>query len=578
MIKAKHKVRVPPITRVHNLYRLRFTVNEINKLSPATAISFERSLTEYQLSKFSKLHARDRQGRRSRDHLAVCTYLGLLNRKLIHNEFYYSVTPLGQLLTDYDFREECPKDLSENVVFTLALTRLKYTNAHYEHPMFEAFRYRPITIILHALNLFPMRIEQIYFLLGSIKNEEELFSSKGKRLFQFLFDPEYRTLHGEQKFCKKAGLTKDDIKELDRSVKPLLTWCQQLGLINEDQNSIYQILDRGKTVLEFSKKYFPIWFNDLGSQAKKKAALLLLLIACHIEHKKINQEFLNSTLQLEEELSLEKITNRNLLKTLSKKYSIFNSTGYDFGRDCQLAFDFYVDVPPINQDAVSRYFEKGKSLLGLAVTMEDVSKHPFYELKDLLQTSTDEIELSRVSQLLNIVMPRRELFQVSFEHESCIALRLLRFNANKYQRQFEELVSPTLQNTAKNNPDLLVVNDVAYLVECKSKEEWNENLSFTKEVRREIVNYQDYCEGVNSNCALLLVESEFVKDNFYLQLLDTLKLKNRVVFCSYPYLLACAKDEDKRKRMKVVCDSPHLALPEHKILFEKYVQPKSEIF
>ena len=571
MKKALHTVRVPPITRVHNLYRLRFTVNEIRKIDPPTSVAFSESLTEYELSKYSRLKPRDRQGRRSRDHLAVCTYLGLLNRRSIQNEFHYSPTPLGEKLSRFEFRNECPKDIIESAVFTTALLKLRYTNAHYDHPEFNHLRYRPIVLILYALDLFPMRIEQLYFLLGSIRHEVELATPKGKRLFQFLLDPAFRSSDGGNVFAKKAGLSEEDVKELDRSIKPLLTWCEQVGLVLDDEHGAYHITDRGREVLRFAQSHHPIWFEDLGAHPEKKAALLLLLIAAKAKKKRFSQKFMNGILQASDELHLDHTTNGELIHWLSKKFgsrSAFLNAGNE---NSKFDFDFYSDIPPTSQDQVKEYFIQGIDELELDCTLESVSSMFFESLLSVLRNRSEEIELTRRSELQNIVMPRKEIFRVSFEYDSCIALRLLRFNAIKYQRQFEEMVSPSLKNTAEHNPDILVTNAIAYLVECKSKNEWHENVSFTKEVRREIVNYQDYCEGVNSNCALFLVESEFNKKDFYIQLEDTLKHKNKIVFCSYSFLLLCAKDEHTLRRFKKICDEPQSFHAREKILMNTFI-------
>ena len=134
MKQKRHTVRVPPVTRVHNLYRFRFTVNEIAALNdsgkPATSVSFEKSLTDYKLSKQSILKPRDRQGRRSRDHLATCTYLGLLNRQLVGNEYHYFPSPTGELLRTFNFKDECPKNIDENAIFiscTFKVQIIKYS-------------------------------------------------------------------------------------------------------------------------------------------------------------------------------------------------------------------------------------------------------------------------------------------------------------------------------------------------------------------------------------------------------------------------------------------------------------------
>jgi hypothetical protein len=74
------------------------------------------------------------------------------------------------------------------------------------------------------------------------------------------------------------------------------------------------------------------------------------------------------------------------------------------------------------------------------------------------------------------------------------------FKIQKYQAQLDEFFSDDKRwgKFAKNNPDLLLINDFLGLIECKSTKEWGETLSLRKAVHNEITNYNLFCEAVKT--------------------------------------------------------------------------------
>ena len=109
---------------------------------------------------------------------------------------------------------------------------------------------------------------------------------------------------------------------------------------------------------------------------------------------------------------------------------------------------------------------------------------------------------------------------------------------------------------SKNNPDILVTNDIAFLIECKSKEEWKEESSFNKRILGELKSYDDYAEEVKANCAILLVESEFEKAEFYSALIDELQRLKKILFVSYSYLLDSVQNKSLLQTFKRVAVNP----------------------
>ncbi len=557
MKSKKHAVRVPPITRVHNLYRFRFTVNEItalrNKQLPPTSVSFEKYLTDYQLSKYSTLKPRDRQGRRSRDHLATCTYLGLLDRRLQANEYFYFPTPLGNKLNKYNFREECPKDLDELTVFTAALLQFKLINGHYDDATFKKLRYRPFISILHALKICPLHLNQLYYFCGKIEKDVTIDRDLHFKILERVGNIRYQGENGIELFQKDFKLTEADIDEVNRSIRPWVTWATQIGLIWLDENLFCHSTQKGNILFEHFQNKLPLWFQDLGVEKIRKAVLLLLLKAASLENKRLSKEFINSQIEFEQ-AALLTTKNELLLDDIQNKFDIISK---DLSKlNVEIIFDFYNDVPPEYQYQIESAFNNYSKQLGITTSLSDLNLHSFETVKKIISDTPEEKEVRTLSQLYGFVPPRRELFRVDFEYYSCLTLRRLGFNADKYQGNLSELVRESLKNFVENNPDILVTNDIAFLIECKSKEEWKEESSFNKRILGELKSYDDYAEEVKANCAILLVESEFEKAEFYSALIDELQRLKKILFVSYSYLLDSVQNKSLLQTFKRVAVNP----------------------
>jgi hypothetical protein len=557
MKQKKHIVRVPSITRVHNLYRFRFTVNEIAELNilgqPATSVSFEKSLTDYKLSKQSTLKPRDRQGRRSRDHLTTCTHLGLLNRKLIGNEYHYFPSSIGALLKNFDFRDECPKNIEENAIFITALFRFKLTNTHYEDLQFARLRYRPIISILQAIKTTPLHLNQLYLFLGRITKDPVLDPKTFYKILAKVGNLQYHGIEGIQKFNNDFSLTPADIAEVNRSIRPLVTWAQQVGIIWIDDELYCHPTTKGNLLVDGLRNIKPVWFQDLGSDPVRKAVLLFLLQACQRKKKKLNLSFLESSISFQQG-TLTTPTNKTLLSDIQKRIHILTKNLNELS--CEIDFDLFYDVPYKYHQDVLMAFETAASNLGITTQLDSSTTWLLGSVKQLLINAPEEKELRNLSVLFGFEAPRKELFRVDFEYQSCLILRKLRFNANKYQGNLSELVSESLKNFAENNPDILISNDFAFLVECKSKAEWKPEESFNKRILEEISVYQQYAEEVAANSVIILVESDFVKESFHNALIDQLKKLNRVVWVNHSYLVQSISDARLLDTLKKVAREP----------------------
>lgn len=140
------------------------------------------------------------------------------------------------------------------------------------------------------------------------------------------------------------------------------------------------------------------------------------------------------------------------------------------------------------------------------------------------------------------------------------------FNADKYQGQLADAVRKALKNYAENNPDILVTNSISYLIECKSKEEWGDNLSFDKRVRGEFINCNDFAKEVKADSAIILVESNMIKSEFFEALKDELKNLDKIIFVSNSYLEKISKHRELLGYFKNIANNPSKYSVEQRIL------------
>jgi hypothetical protein len=79
-------------------------------------------------------------------------------------------------------------------------------------------------------------------------------------------------------------------------------------------------------------------------------------------------------------------------------------------------------------------------------------------------------------------------------------LRVLQFPANPYPDEFE---GETELPMATENPDIVVKNPIRVLVECKSRNEWDNVAKYDKRVGGAFYMYQGYAEEGTSKLPFL---------------------------------------------------------------------------
>lgn len=279
----------------------------------------------------------------------------------------------------------------------------------------------------------------------------------------------------------------------------------------------------------------------------------MLLQACSLEKKFLPKEFIASSIEFRQR-SFSVPSNKVLLQELQRNFNIL-SKDLSYLKN-EIDFDFYTDIPPGDQREIKEIYTEYAKQIGITTTLEKLNLSFYDRIKNIITETPEEKELRNLSQLYGFVPPRKELFRVQFEYYVCLLLRRLGFNADKYQGNLSELVRESLKNFVENNPDILVSNDIAYLIECKSREEWKEESSFNKRILGELKAYDDYAEEIKANCAILLVESEFDKIQFYIALQNELERLKRILVVSYSYLVDAVQNKRLLARFKKVASNP----------------------
>jgi len=146
-------------------------------------------------------------------------------------------------------------------------------------------------------------------------------------------------------------------------------------------------------------------------------------------------------------------------------------------------------------------------------------------------------------------------YKSDFEKEVALFLRILDFNANKYQGQMADRCSK--KHTIRffeNNPDILITNGITSLVECKSIGEWKAPLS-DKSVPKELMTYQQMIGEVKPSSVLLAYEGTLDAESLSL-VTSILEETPDVIFVTKNYLLNCVHQATKRERLLEVIKSP----------------------
>jgi len=563
-----------PITRVHNLFRIRTIVNAVtyfnlkNKYPGDDEIAMV--LAKKGLSKLRKEKIKDRIMRRARDHLLTASYLGLLSRK--GRPFGYWSTTVGKMLKAYE-DEECPKDAKEEAVFIDKIMRLKLTNVYdlQQRKQYEELRSRPCLYILYTLSKRRQLHEhQIALVNGAKRCDPLLYDKEAKRILREIkkyAKVDRKTL---SKFYKDYGVDKAEMRNMTRNIRPLLDWCESLGLVVTKElpkvaGRWYSLTERGMQIFSIYGQKLPIWYSDLGKDSPAKAALLLFYKFLKLKNLTAGPKLLGFKLHT----GLVEVPVKDLIQDLETKNNIKFATDYS-SLDCDIDFTFEYDIPPNDASVV-------KSLLGeigkiYKVKINEIlSVIELYEIDELRfflekqhenirqietkafasRTAVSATYLSKVSSAIPTLGILSQ-YKSDFEKEVALLLRILDFNANKYQGQMADRCSKRYaMRFFENNPDILITNGLEVLVECKSIGEWKPPLS-DKNVAKEIVTYEQLFPEVRPDSILVAYEGpiDMKSLNIISSILDDAK---HVVFVTKNYLInSLHKPALKTKLIKIL--------------------------
>jgi len=402
----------PPFARVHKLFRIRTVVNAVSELSEQKKKATDRQIAEVlaskKLSKLKRERIRHRIHRRARDHLLNAAYLGLVT-KSEKRPFNYEPTPVGGLLRNYRFVDECPKDTLEKAIFTDRLMRLKLTNI-YDLQFKKTYRdylTRPFLYILTLLRYQPLHIFQIYHALGERNSEPNLNPEGVKKVLEdFSKYPNYDE-KAIDRFCDVYDFDKAKRTETRRSAKPMMDWCEQLGLVFRD-GDWYFISELGLSVQERYLRQVPVWFYSLGDGAEFKAALILAYLAAQEKAVRITKSFLKS--EVKGMLAGENV--ENLLADAQEELGvqIFDST---FLRIGTVDFDFFYDIPIGLRSAVLALFQNCVKEIGLpSFDVSQLELGNVENLQQIIKETIQEKSISKIGELLGFDVPRPELFKI----------------------------------------------------------------------------------------------------------------------------------------------------------------------
>lgn len=526
-----HLKYTQPITRVHNIFRIRTVVNAVTKMNLKKKFPGDDEigliLARTGLSKFRKEKIKDRIMRRARDHLLTASYMGLLSR--VGRPFGYSSTISGRMLKSYGRDEECPKDALEEAVFIDRIMRLKLTNVYDLQlgKQYTSIRSRPCLYMLYILRGKAWLHEhQIAVATGGErcdpilhdKSTEKIFSSVAKygkprkeKLFHF-----YEDFH----------IKSQDRKNMTRNVRPLLDWCESMGLVESKEvaktgGRWYNITERGNRILQMYGKKLPIWSIDFGTFRSAKAAILLLYTYLQMHRLTVGNGFLRQ--KLKTGLVLSEVS--NLVQDIEKQINLTFADNYA-SLKTEVDFSWEYDVPPDKREEVLTFLKMLTRTYSIKAeeVIETLERSYIDQLRFSLQKehiairetltgsfakstsiSEDPI-LTRVRDLIPSVGILSQ-YRSDFEKEVAILLRLLNLNAVKYQGQNADRCRKShVMRFFENNPDILIMNGIECLVECKSSGEWHSPLRTEKGISKEIFLYHQYMPEVKSNSIVLIYE------------------------------------------------------------------------
>jgi len=567
-----------PITRVHNIFRIRTIVNSIADMNKRGKMPGDDEvgmvLAKTGLSKLRKFKIKDRIMRRARDHLLTASYMGLLSR--IGRPFGYTATIAGRMLSSYKATEECPKDETEGAIFTDRIMRLKLTNPYdiQSGGQYADLRSRPCLYTLHVLKMKPWLHEhQLAVINGAKKCDPLMTDTSAIKILNSVSG--YCGLEAEKltQFYEEFAIGSEARKNMTRNIRPLLDWCESLGLVQfktlEELGRWYSLTDVGGRVLDLYERKLPIWFSDLGSFPAVKAAILIFYQYAGLFGLNINRRFLD--LNLRTGLVESKVS--DLVMAMQKDLGIRFAEDYS-KLELPIDFTWDYDVPPEQKDEVLNFlslFVKPFRLNARDV-VERLEKEYVEQLKLMLEGERVKIrttvtsEFSKSTALSDPVLQRVQdlipsvgimnQFRSDFEKEVALLLRLLKLNAVKYQGQLaDRCVRAYIMRFFENNPDILVINGIESLVECKSIGEWGTCLSGEKSVPKEVIVYQQYMPEIKSDSVVIIYEGTLDTESrkFIIGILDDAK---DILLVTKNFLLNCVYKPALRERLLSVMKNP----------------------
>jgi hypothetical protein len=561
----------PPITRVHNLFRLRTVLNAVTKLHEngkiVTDDEIATLLAKKRLSKYKPKKLKDRIGRRARDHLKTLIRIGLAWRVKKGRRFDYRPTPVGeQLYHRYEFMDECPKDPFEEAIFTDRLMRTKLVNPY--ETKFLDYRTRPCLTVLFSLKQASLHLYHLGLILGEKEAEPHLNPQLVyERIKEFLtFGLNER---GVEKLVAEYRINEQKRKSIRRDTKPILDWCRQLNLIDE-KGDWYTLTNRGEIVLSKYKERYPLWYNDLGDIPNVKSALLSFyqflkskgLSHTALPKKKIQVGFFKGRIDV-------------ILREIEENIGVvlFNKDYTKLVREVD--FSLWYDVPPEVHKEIFSFIQK-KLAVNIDALIQEVELKPVKELEKVFKRGDMEFKQAQAKYMAKTIettlpteiMPTPGIFsscKSPFEKESLVLLRFLNLKTQKYHGVFMDYVSKSLTKYAENNPDHLITNGFHSLVECKSTGEWGKVLRITKGKLNEMLGYQKYAEEVNASSAIFVYEGEIdniSRDDFSRILIDL----DKIVIISRKFLSKSLGKPDKMKLLKDLIIKPESFRPSARIL------------
>lgn len=568
-----------PITRVHNLFRIRTIVNAVTDFNVKKKFPGDEEiamvLAKRGLSKLRREKIKDRIMRRARDHLLTASYIGLLNRS--GRPFGYWSTTAGKQLKAYGTDEECPKDAKEEAVFIDKIMRLKLTNVFdfQQSKQYVRLRSRPCLYILYALETQKWLHEhQVAIATGPERCDPLLADKKTKLILNEVSKyagPDEKLL---LEFYQKYGIDEESERNMTRNIRPLLDWCEALGLItSRDLPGVggrwYNLTDRGLQILSAYQNKIPLWYIDLGEEAPLKAALILFYRYLKARNLTAGSKFLNQKIQI----GLVEARVRVTIKEIEEKMRLIFAKDYST-MDSDVDFTFEYDIPPDEMSAVKALLKKlGRTYnIELQDILDMIELDEIDELRFSLHKQHENIRkketesfatrtetvsepiLTKVSSVMPSVGVLSQ-YRSDFEKEVALFLRILDFNANKYQGQMADRCSK--KHTIRffeNNPDILITNGIESLVECKSIGEWKAPLS-GKGVMKELMTYQQMIAEVKPSSVLLAYEGTLDSESLSI-VTSILEDTPDVVFVTKNYLLNCVHQTMKRERLFEVIESP----------------------